>query len=281
MDCTDDVNRKCTDNIVQLDGNVTIASDDDILNVNNAQKHLKLKKFEIALNLPTIAAYNMRSIFPKIENFKIDMLERAVDVAFVSEVWEKKEKKEHNLEIEKMLEFDGLQYLSKSRPSTTRGGGVAIITNLEKFSIEKLDIGIPSNLEVIWGLLKPKSGPCKYKKIIVCCFYSPPNSRKNSKLVDHLVGTLHSLSTEYPDCGIIMGADKNSMNIAPLLNCGLRLKQLVDQPTINGKILDVLITNLSRFYNSPIIAPPIDPDDPENAKPSNHSVPVSLPHTDR
>ena len=158
------------------------------------------------------------------------MLERAVDVAFVSEVWEQEEKEEHAHKIEEMLELDGLHYISKSRPSSMRGGGVAIITNLEKFSIQKLEIHIPSNLEVIWGLLKPKNTPSKYKNIVVCCFYSPPNSRKNSKLVDHLVGTLHLLSTKYPDCGIIMGADKNSMNIGPLLTCGLRLRQLVTLP---------------------------------------------------
>ena len=111
----------------------------------------------------------MRSLFPKVRNFKIDMLERNVDVAFVSEVWEASEKKEHALEIEKMMELDGLKYLSKSRPSSKKGGGAAIVINVEKFSIERLDIVIPSNLEVIWGLLKPNSDmPCRFKKIITC-----------------------------------------------------------------------------------------------------------------
>ena len=77
------------------------------------------------------------------------MLEIAVDVAFVSEVWEQEEKEEHAFAIEEMLELDGLHYMSKSRPSSTRGGGVTIFTNLEKFSIQKLDIYTPSNLEVI------------------------------------------------------------------------------------------------------------------------------------
>ena len=89
------------------------------------------------------------------------------------------------------------------------------------------------------------------------------------------------LNTKYPESGIIMGSDKNSMDISPLLNCGLRLKQIVGLPTINGKILDVLIMNLSCYYNSPIITPPIQPDNPDKAKPSDHSVPVSSPHTDR
>ena len=151
----------------------------------------------------------------------------------------------------------------------------------EKFSIEKLDIQVPNKLEVIWGLLNPKNLPSKYKNIIVCSFYSPPDSRKNSKLTNHLVGTLHSLSSRYPDCGIIMGADKNSMNIVSLFNCRLRLKQLVDKPTINGRTLYILITNLSQYYGTPVIALPIIPDDPAKAKPSDHSIPICRPHTDR
>ena len=39
--------------------------------------------------------------------------------------------------------------------------------------------------------------------------------------------------------------------------------------------------NLSGYYKSPIIAPPLLPDDPTKAKPSDHSVPVCIPHTDR
>ena len=66
------------------------------------------------------------------------------------------------------------------------------------------------------------------------------------------------------------------MDIRPILNCGLNLKQMVDLPTRNGKILDVLITNIPEFYNSPIIIPPVPCDNPA----SDHSVPVCYPHTD-
>ena len=238
----------------------------DDRNINTGPHPSKLCKFEVALNLPIVATYNLHSLFPKIGNFKTDMLERSIDVAFCSEIWEQSEKREHILEIEKMLELDGLEYLSISRPLNTRGGGAAIIVNLEKYSIIKLDIAVPGNLEVICGILKPKNGLSKFNRIIVCSFYSPPRNRKHSKLV----GTLQMLNTRYPESGIIMGADKNSMDISPLLNCGLRLRQVVDKPTRNGSILDIIIMNLTSFYNSPIIDPPINPDDPTEAKPSDH-----------
>ena len=68
-----------------------------------------MTKFDIALDLPTVASYNFRSFFPKVGNFKTDMFEKSIDVAFCCELWEKSEDKQHNLEIEKMMELDGLK----------------------------------------------------------------------------------------------------------------------------------------------------------------------------
>ena len=71
------------------------------------------------------------------------------------------------------------------------------------------------------------------------------------------------------------------MDITPILNCGLKLHQIVDKNTRKQKILDVIIMNTSGFYNSPVIAPPLQPDIPGVGQPSDHSVPVCAPHTDR
>ena len=235
-------------------------------------------KTHCAVNLPSVATYNMRSVFPKISNLKDDLIERSIDCAFLVEIWEKTENKKHQHEIEKMLEIDGLKYISTARPGGW--GGAAIVVDQRRFSLEKLSISVPHKVEVIWGLLKPKAEDAYFKKIVVC-FYSPPKSRKNSKLTDHLLTTLQMLKTTYPDCPMILGADKNSMNIQPILNCGLKLKQLVDLPTRQGKILSILLMNTPQFYNSPVIIPPVPCDDPTSGSPSDHSVPVSYPHTDQ
>ena len=241
----------------------------------------KNDKFETALDLPIVATYNCRSLFPKLESLKTDIKEQQINCVFTTEIWEQSENKLHTWEIEKMLQMDGLKYISTSRPAKNRGGGVALIVDLEKYSCEKISIFIPKGLEVVWGLLKPKSSTAQIKKIIACSFYSPPNNGRNTRLADYLVGALQMLITKYPDAGIIMGADRNKMDISPILNCGLRLRQEVNRNTRHGSILDILIMNLSRFYNSPIIAPPLNPDDPTKAKPSDHSVPIAIPHTDR
>ena len=135
------------------------------------------------------------------------------------------------MEIEKMLEEDGLKYFLTTRKQDLTGvayGTVALFVNTENFSCEKLNVFVPQNIEAVWGLLKPKCGSALFKKIIVCSFYSPPSRKSNSKMADHLVSTLHMLTSKYPDCGIILGADKNKMDIRPLLNCGMKLRQVVD-----------------------------------------------------
>ena len=189
--------------IQQYDGNVSISSESE----NNTRSRVMTE-----LNLPIVATYNVRSLFPKICNFRTDMVERNISVSFVSEIWQRSDKKEHNLEIEKMLEEDGLKYISTTRKPNERGisyGGAALIVDLERYSCEKLDVHIPQNIEAVWGLLKPRGGSAQFKKIIVCSFYSPPKKGTNSKMADHLVSMLHMLNAKYPDSGIILGANKN------------------------------------------------------------------------
>ena len=130
------------------------------------------------------------------------MIERKISVSFVSEIWESSEKKEHSIEIEKNLEEDGLKYFSTTRKPNSRGvayGGSALFVNTDKFSCEKLNVFVPQNTDAVWGLLKPKCGSAQFKKIIVCSFYSPPSRKSNSKMADHLVSTLHMLTSKYPD----------------------------------------------------------------------------------
>ena len=153
---------------------------------------MKPDKITAALSLPTVATYNCRSLFPKVESLKKDMLERSIEVGFLVEIWEQTNNPVHKHEIEKMLEIEGLQYISTSRPPNAKGvsyGGAAIVVNVKKFFVEKLKVTIPGNLEVVWGLLRPKNPSNKFKKIIICSFYSPPNKKKNSKMADHIVGS--------------------------------------------------------------------------------------------
>ena len=165
----------CRDNnIHQLDGNCSLLSDGE-----NIQDNLISNRVAAAVHLPSIASYNVRSFFPKVRNIRTDILERGITLGFFSEIWEQSENKKHKFLIESMLETDGLKYISTPRPKGW--GGAAIVANQRNFKLEKLDVAIPHNLEVVWGLLSSKSGNARFRKILVCSFYSPPRSKKNKK----------------------------------------------------------------------------------------------------
>ena len=169
--------------------------------LTNFQQFYKKKSIETfsevlyytSFTLPIVATYNVRSLFPKIRSFRTDVLERNISLSFVSEIWESQEKKEHSVEIEKMLEEDGLKYISTPRRPNSKGvsyGGAALIVNMEKYSCEKIDVVTPQGIEAVWGLLKPKCGTAQYKRTIACSFYSPPSRRTYFKMADYLVSNL-------------------------------------------------------------------------------------------
>ena len=58
------------------------------------------------------------------------MHERKTDIVFVSEVWEKQEKKKHQKKIEELFHLEGVKYVSNPRRNGKRGGGVALAVNL-------------------------------------------------------------------------------------------------------------------------------------------------------
>ena len=198
------------------------------------------------------------------------MEEREADLAFLSEVWEKQENLKHQAKLEKMLEIRGIQYISTPRPGQKRGGGAAIAIRTKNFNIKKLNIPIPKSVEVVWGLLKPKTVTGRINKIISCCFYSPPKSRLVNQLVDHITTTLQHLLVSHQNAGIIISGDKNEVDTFKFLQIDPSLRQTVQHPTRGQSILDVVYTNLSRYFSEPTIIPPICPDNPAKGVPSDH-----------
>ena len=111
----------------------------------------------------------------------------------------------------------GISYISTPRPGLKRGGGSAIAACPTKFSLVKLHIEIPKNLEVVWGLLRPLQIIGKIRKIIICSFYSPPRSKKKTILIDHILTVLAKLRSEHPDAATIIAGDKNDLDESGIL----------------------------------------------------------------
>ena len=91
------------------------------------------------------------------------------------------------------------------------------------------------------------------------------------------MATTHFLLSKYPNAGLIIGGDKNDLNISSLLTGIPKIRQIVTKVTHKFKVLDIILTNLSQLYCVPIIAPPVPPDDPLRGVPSDHSTPIAIP----
>ena len=237
-------------------------------------------RIEASLSLPTIAVTNFRSLSPKINNVKIDLAEREIDILLGSETWQKDSNRRLKAEIETMFEMDGLEFLSCPRPSSKRGGGCAIIVNIRKFTVEKLQVAVPHKLEIVWCLVRPKDPATTnaFREIISCAFYSPPNYRKNAKLIEHIISQMHYFLVKFPRAGYICGGDKNKMPINSIEDALPKCRQIVTKYTYkNRKIHDVILTNMSHLYALPYIAPAVQPDVMGHGVPSDHNMAVAVP----
>ena len=223
-----------------------------------------------SLSLPTISLYNMRSLLPKLDSYADDFEDRDTGVSFLTEIWTKSDNKKHHNKLQELFEMKGLLYISTPRPGLKRGGGVAIVADPIRFSLSKFSVPNPHQLEVCWGLLRPKVVTGTLTRIICCAFYSPPYSKKKTKLIEHLSSTLQDLLVDHPGAGVVIAGDRNDLNAERISSIESSLQQIVCAPTHGRKILDVVFTNLSKFYNDPVIVNPIDVDDPTNGVLSDH-----------
>ena len=169
----------------------------------------------------------MRSIFPKLDSYAEDFNERAIGLSFLSEIWEKSSNKKHQLKLQELFELKGILYISTPRPGSKRGGGVAITADPSKFSLTKLNISILHQLEVTWGLLKPCLVTGSITKNVCCAFYSPPKSKKKTKLIDHISLSLQQLLLDHPGAGVLIAGGRNDLSKDRLLSIDPSLRQIV------------------------------------------------------
>jgi len=82
--------------------------------------------------------------------------------------------------------------------------------------------------------------------------------------------TLQELLISHKNAGIMLLGDRNDMEIAALESIEPSLSQIVRKVTRGRMVLDVMLTNLGRFYTEPAILPAIEPDSATNGVPSDH-----------
>ena len=143
-------------------------------------------------------------------------------------------------------------------------------------------IQIPWGVEVTWALLTPKniSSDSIIQNIILGSIYSKPNSKKKTATLDHIAQTYNFLNAKHGNgTYCILAGDTNDMKLDAILNLSPNLKSVVTKPTrLNpDRILDNIITDMSKWYQVPECLPPLDADHGSGGKPSDHQIVVWQP----
>ena len=221
-----------------------------------------------------------RSFFPKFNNFLDIMKTLNLTLGLHSEIWEDKEKKDHMNKIEEALEIEGVQYISNPRPNR-RGGGAAISLLAGEFNLTKLDVIQPNNLEVVWGLVRPNKPNDKFKGIIICSFYSVPNSKTKKQLVQHITINYTELKARYKDHFFLTRGDINDLNVRNILDISPTLHLHNTKPTNGRKNIDILVSDMAHLYMESEIIPNVPTDIPDGqpggGKPSDHPIVLCEP----
>ena len=126
------------------------------------------------------------------------------------------------------------------------------------------------DFECMWLWRRPTRLPRPLSGIAVCVVYHPPGlpEQEHYPLNEYLVNNADILRNQYPNCGLIFLGDFNDFQISNLLSRNNQ-KQLVLTPTRGLAILDLIITNLSDFYEAPQVIAPFGS--------SDHNVVTSSP----
>ena len=205
-----------------------------------------------------------------------------VDLICMSESWERE-----SLQLNEIIQLEYYIVISNVHQRKGVGGRPAIIVNSKKFVVQNVTqsiINIPWGVEAVWCILSPKgvTNCSTVKRIAVASIYSKPNSRKKTALLDHISETYNFLNSKFSDgLFFLLAGDTNDLKLDPILDLSPNLKQLVTQPTrLNPpRILDPIITTLSKFYQTPECLPPLDPDPVSNGSPADHLMVLMKPIT--
>ena len=114
--------------------------------------------------------------------------------------------------------------------------------------------------------IRPTWLPRSVTRIAVATIYLPPSITNNEidEFYDYLCFCIDTLILESTETAFIITGDfnPNSNNFRSRhleLQCGL--KQVVHVPTRNEHILDLILANISKYYNVPTTQAPLDTSD--------------------
>ena len=189
-------------------------------------------------NLPQILLSNLMSFGKPGETDKTCELETVleqnkVEVGIFTETWAT----ENTLGS---LDFGNYNMFHFVRKKCKRASGGLSIFVRDYIPATRLNVDVPSNLEVIYVSIRPKRLPRQVSNIVICGVYYPGSNSiyapPQEDLIMHLTETIQGFYIKYSNPLIMLLGDFNDLNILDICE-SCSLKQVVKVPTCNNAIL--------------------------------------------
>ena len=83
---------------------------------------------------------------------------------------------------------------------------------------------------------------------IIGIVYHPPNA-DNSEMLNYLIESMSVIEAKFFVCGIIILGDFNCLNVNRLIT-NFKLKEIINFATREPNTIDLVLTNLGKFYEN-------------------------------
>lgn len=188
----------------------------------------------------------------------------------LTETWLKDKK-------ESLYNLDGFTFHSSNRSGTRKGGGSGIYIR-DTWSAKKVASLETKQMSAIWlELHQVNSPPVVYGNV-----YHPPNLAKkyHETTIDHIIATVSCALQRNKSTRFVITGDFNDLNTTPITQI-LPFQQLVNFPTRENSMLDLLFTDLEEYCEMGCVKePPILQNDhcaisvasPQRKIPSNYQT---------
>ena len=211
---------------------------------------------------PKILLTNLRSFgwnsAYKTTELEIVLKENYIDIGVFTETWAS----ENSIES---LHFDDFVMFHLLRKDCKRpSGGISIFVK-KNIPATKLNLNVPNHIEALYVSLRPHWLPRSVSNILLCGVYFPGSGSQyapnQDDIINHLIESIQGFYNKYSKPLIFLLGDFNDLNIVDICET-CSLKQVVNVPTREKAVLDLILTNLdNELYRAPYSLPGIGKSD--------------------
>ncbi|XP_022780073.1 uncharacterized protein LOC111321455 [Stylophora pistillata] len=192
--------------------------------------------------VPSFLVSNGLSLAPKIDELRHVVQNANLDCICITETWLRSSIHDN------VVALEGFNIMRRDRIESEHGGVCMYIKDTIDFTA-LAELQEPS-FEMLWAKLRPFRLPRECNSIVVGTLYHPP-SASDPAIMEYLIKCLSTIKSCYPNCGILIAGDFDRLQITRLRN-NFQLKQIVHFPTRGRTTLDLILANISEYYQDPI-----------------------------